>query len=197
DIYIDDVWLGSGDTVNLELAAGSYDIDVRADNFLSGRRTIVLEAAQTNFVQFALIPAAGGSVQVRTTPAAEIYLAGFAYGASPVTIPVQAGEHEVFVFRPGFSPETHAVTVKDFRVSRLDVTLTPITDNLLYWQAPAGFEVLINGELRAGYLPNPDAGTYAIEMRRSGRSIRFEVVLEQAGIFELDLLSRSLTMLEP
>jgi hypothetical protein len=197
DVYINDVWLGSGDTVNLELVPGSYDIDVHAPGFLSGRRTVVLEAKQTNFVQFALIPAVGGSVQVRSTPTADIYLAGFAYGSSPITIPAPAGEHEVFVFRPGFSPETHTVTIQNFRVSRLDVTLVPITDNLLYWQAPAGFEVLINGELRPGYLPNPEAGTYTVEMRRLGRSINFEVVLEQDGIFELDLLSRSLTSLEP
>ncbi|MEM6431362.1 MAG: PEGA domain-containing protein [Deinococcota bacterium] len=197
DVYIHDLWLGSGDTVNLELAPGSYDIDVRTPGFLSGRRTVVLEAEQTNFVQFALIPAAGGSVQVRSTPTADIYLAGFAYGASPVTIPAAAGEHEVFVFRPGFSPQTHTVSVNNFRVSRLDVTLTPITYNLLYWQAPAGFEVLIDGELRPGYLPNPELGFYTVEMRRSGRSIRFEVAFEREGIFELDLLSRSLTALEP
>jgi hypothetical protein len=168
---------------------------------LSGRRELTLEAAQTKVVQFALIPAASGSVQVRSVPEADIYVSGFAHGSSPATIPTAEGEHEVFVFRPGFRPETFAVEVKKFRVSRLDVALTPITDNLLFWDAPAGFDVYINGDLRQGYVPNPLPGVVEVEMRRvgqagQGRSIRFEVVLEREGIFELDFFTRSLEPLD-
>ncbi len=199
--YLDGVWVGQGRTIELELAPGDVAIEARAEGFLSGRRELTLEAAQTKVVQFALIPAASGSVQVRSVPEADIYVSGFAHGSSPATIPTAEGEHEVFVFRPGFRPETFAVEVKKFRVSRLDVALTPITDNLLFWDAPAGFDVYINGDLRQGYVPNPLPGVVEVEMRRvgqagQGRSIRFEVVLEREGIFELDFFTRSLEPLD-
>jgi hypothetical protein len=115
-------------------------------------------------------------------------------------VPTAEGEHEVFVFRPGFRPETLTVEVKKFRVSRLDVALEPITANLLFWDAPAGFDIYVNGNLRRGYVPNPSLGLLEVEMRRvgqdDGRSIRFEVVLEQRGILELDLFKRSLEPLD-
>lgn len=194
--YLDGIWVGQGRTIELELAPGNVAIEARAEGFLSGRRELTLEAAQTKVVQFSLIPAASGSVQVRSVPEAAIYVSGFAHGSSPATIPTAEGEHEVFVFRPGFRPETHDVEVKKFRVSRLDVALEPITDSLIFWDAPAGFEVYINGDLRQGYVPNPTVGVLEVEMRRVGRagerSIRFEVTLEREGIFELDFFSRSL-----
>ena len=199
--YLDGIWVGQGRTIELELAPGNVAIEARAEGFLSGRRELTLEAAQTKVVQFALIPAASGSVQVRSVPEADIYISGFARGRSPATVPTAEGEHEVFVFRPGFRPETLAVDVNKFRVSRLDVALEPITDNLLFWDAPAGFDVYINGDLRRGYVPNPRPGVIEIEMRRvgqagQGRSIRFEVVLEREGIFELDFFKRSLEPLD-
>lgn len=198
--YLDGLWVGQGRTIELELAPGDVAIEARSEGFLSGRRELTLEAAQTKVVQFALIPAASGSVQVRSVPEADIYVSGFAHGRSPATVPTAEGEHEVFMFRPGFRPETFAVDVKKFRVSRLDVALTPITDSLIFWDAPAGFDVYINGDLRRGYIPNPTPGVIEVEMRRVGqgeRSIRFEVVLEREGIFELDFFSRSLEPLDP
>jgi len=192
--YLDGIWVGQGHTVELELAPGAVAIEARAEGFLSGRREVTLEASQTKVVQFALIPAASGSVQVRTLPEADIYVSGFAQGRSPTTVPTAEGEHEVFVFRPGFRPQTLAVDVNKFRVSRVEVVLEPITDNLLFWDVPAGFDVYINGNLRLGYVPNPRPGVIEVEMRRvgQGRSIRFEVVLEREGIFQLDFFKRSL-----
>ena len=169
--YLDGVWVGQGRTIELELAPGDVAIEARAEGFLSGRRELTLEAAQTKVVQFALIPAASGSVQVRSVPKADIYVSGFAHGRSPATVPTAEGEHEVFVFRPGFRPETFAVEVKKFRVSRLDVALTPITDNLLFWDAPAGFDVYINGDVRRGYVPNPTPGIIEVEMRRVSQGV--------------------------
>lgn len=197
DIYIDGNLVGTTPQI-LPFRPGRYSVEVRREGFVPQREVIVLEAAQTAFVRFTLPPFQGGSVQVRASPRAEVRLDGRFVGDTPLTVTAPVGVSELRLSRPGFLTQTLSVTVRPFRVNRVNERLEPLSNNLIYWAPPSGFEVSVDGAPRPlNYLINPSLGVHTVSLQRGDRQLSFEITLERRGVFELDFETRTLVPLTP
>ncbi len=197
DIYVNDALVGTTPQI-LPFRPGRYTVEVRRAGFLPQREVVMLEATQTAFLRLSLPALQGGSVQVQATPQAEVRLDGRLVGETPLTVATAAGVRELRVSRPGFRTQTLSVTVRPFRVSRVRERLEPLSDNLIYWTPPSGFEVALGSVPKPlNYALNPRLGSHTVTLRRGEREITFDIELMRRGVFELDFETRTLVPLTP
>lgn len=180
-----------GDTSSLDvlmLKPGSYLLELRKEGFLPASRMVTLRDGETELVNVALTAVAGGSIQVFSTPSAEVLLDGVPQGSTPLTVQAAPGVRDLTLQRPGFETSTVSVPVQTYRVSRVERSLTPIFARMLFWDASQGGLFYLDGRLRAGgFVGNPAPGEHLIEWRGAGTSKRFTVTLPDEGVFEVNL----------
>jgi hypothetical protein len=187
-VFVNGVEVGRTSAMDvLMLKPGTYSLELRREGFLPASRTVTLRAGATEFVNVAMTALAGGSIQVVSTPPAQIYLDGVLMGETPMTVAASPGTRILTLQRPGFETSSQSVQVQNYRVSRVDKTLTPVFRHMLFWRPPPGSLVYIDGVLRSGtFLGNPGAGEHRIEVRRTGGGQSFTVTVPDTGVFELD-----------
>ena len=197
-IHIDGTYVGDTSDVGLiSLAPGRYSVELRKPGFVPELDTLTLEVNHTEFVNFELMEIRSGSVQVTSTPAAEVFLDDEPIGTTPLTVSAEPGVRTLRLERPGFVPETQEVRVRNFFVSRVSATLEPRSGTLIYWTPPAGFSVAIDSEPRPrGFISDLPAGPHRVELRRGVNTIRFTLEVPETGVYELDFQTRSLVPLE-
>ncbi len=197
-IRIDGAYVGSTSEVGLiSLAPGRYSVELRKAGFVPELETVVLEVDHTEFINFELMPIRSGSVQVTSTPVAEVFVDDTPVGTTPLTVSAEPGVRTLRLERPGFVPETQAVRVRNFFVSRVSATLEPRSGTLLYWTPPAGFSVAIDSEPRErGFVSELSPGPHRVELRRGVNTIRFTLDVPETGVYEIDFQTRSLVPLE-
>ncbi len=187
-LFINGVEVGETSALDvIMLKPGSYLLELRKEGFLPASRMIVLSEGETELVNVALTTIAGGSIQIFSTPSAEILLDGEPVGVTPLTVEASPGARQVTLQRPGFQTSTFNVPVQNYRVSRLDEALTPIFERMLYWDGAEGGLFYLDGTIRTGgFIGNPVVGEHLVELRRSSGVTRFSVVVPETGAFEID-----------
>ena len=196
-IHIDGAYVGeTAETGLISLAPGRYTVELRKAGFVPEIDTLTLEVDHTEFVNFELMAVRSGSVQVTSTPDAEVFLDDESVGTTPLTMRADPGVRTLRLERPGFVPETQSVRVRNFFVSRVSATLEPRSNALLYWTPPAGFSVAIDSEPRRGFVSDLPPGPHRVELRRGVNTIRFTLEVPATGVFEIDFQTRSLVPLE-
>lgn len=198
EIYLDGVRVGLTPSREvLMLAPGRYQLELRKEGFLPEVRTVDLRAEATTFEHVPLAAIAGGSILVESTPSAEVFLAGASQGFTPLFIPAPPGVPTVRLEREGFEPALASVPVRNYRTSRLDLTLEPAQEPLLYWEVNRQYLILIDGVIQPGaFARNAQAGRIEVEVRRGRESRTYQLVLPARGAFELDLETGELRPLE-
>ena len=173
-IRVNGAYVGSTSEVGpISLAPGRYSVELRKAGFVPELETVTLEVDHTEFINFELMPIRSGSVQVTSTPVAEVFLDDAPIGATPLTVSAEAGVRTLRLERPGFVPETQEVRVRNFFVSRVSADLDPRSSNLLYWTPPAGFSVAIDSEPKErGFVSELSPGP-APRRAEGAASIRF------------------------
>ena len=196
-IRVDGAYVGSTSEVGpISLAPGRYTVELRKVGFVPELETVTLEVDHTEFINFELMPIRSGSVQVTSTPVAEVFLDDESVGTTPLTVSAEPGVRTLRLERPGFVPETQEVRVRNFFVSRVAATLEPRSDTLLYWTPPAGFSVAIDSEPRPrGFVSELPPGPHRVELRRGVNTIRFTLDVPETGVYEIDFQTRSLVPL--
>ena len=198
EVRVDGVPVGiSGRLDVISLEPGRYELEVRKDGYLPELRAVDLRAHDTRFVHVVLTEVAGGSIRVASVPAGDVLLDGVAMGTTPVTLTSLPGVREVRIERPGFESATFSVSVRNFRVHRVDAVLAPQAETMLVWSRDAGGLVVIDGVLRRhGYAEVP-VGLVEIERVRAGSTQRVLRAVPDAGLYLLDLESLELTPFVP
>jgi hypothetical protein len=198
-IYLNGVNVGTteGQDRFILLAPGTYEVEIRKKGYIPESDTVTLRMDQIEFMALNLTENRGGSIQVSSVPAAEVYLDGRLVGRTPLTVEAEPGVRTLRLARPGFASETQGVTVRNFFVSRVpEVRLEPGYDNLVYWEPLAGYTVRIDGILRPrNFASSLQPGVHRVLLSRRETNIDFTFTLEERGIFELDLQSHELTPL--
>lgn len=199
-IYLNGVEVGTteGQDRFILLAPGSYDVEIRRPGFIPETDTVTLEMDQIEFLAYNLTEIRGGSIQVSSVPAAEVYLDGRWVGLTPLTVEAEPGVRTLRLSRPGFGSETQAVTVRNFFVSRVpEVRLEPSYANMVYWRPLAGYTVTVNDVLRPrNFAANLQMGVNTVVLSRGETDIDFTFALREPGVYELDLQTNDLTPLE-
>lgn len=158
---------------------------------------LTLEVNETRFLALSLTEIRGGSILVSSVPSAEIFLDGRRVGRTPLSVEAPPGVRTLRLARPGFESVTQSVTVRNFFVSRSQVRLEPVYDNLVFWTPPTGFTVSVDGIRRPrNFAANLQPGLHRAVLSRRGVDIPFFFELPRPGIFELDVQTHELKALE-
>ena len=182
----------------LMLAPGRYRLELRADGYLAETRSVELTEGDTSFVHVVMTEITGGSIRVQARPDARIRLDGVRVGTTPLTVPASAGRHEVRLEREGFLPEIVEVPVRTYRVTRVDATLRPEHEPLLFWPEGSGVLVRIDGRLQSGgWAEALEPGLHRIELIGPDGRVEALRAIPEDGMFELDLLNGELIPVEP
>lgn len=169
------------------LRPGSYELEFRKEGFLPAQRRVQLREGVTELLHVQLTAVAGGSIQVMSRPAAQVFINGEPVGFSPLTHQVAPGTTVVRLEHPGFETLQLEVPVYTYRVTRIDRQLTPRFNPMIFWSLEGGGLVTIGGSLRlAGYVSDLAPGSYEVELRRRGQRKRFTITVPPSGVYELD-----------
>ncbi len=172
----------------LMLRPGRYDLEVRKEGFLPETRSVELRADDTSFVHVILTAISGGSIQLSAMPAARVYLDGVREGVTPLTLPALPGNHTVRLEREGFHMESFGVLVRNYRVTRVAVSLKPIADPLVFWSEARSAVVSIDGVVQNGaYAAGLEPGLHHFELRSPSGQVAVLRAVPEHGTFELDL----------
>lgn len=193
-VFLNGVEVGSTSALDvLMLKPGSYLLELRKEGFLPASRTVTLRDGETELVNVALTAVAGGSIQVFSTPSAEVLLDGVPQGSTPLTVQAAPGVRELTLQRPGFETSNVSVPVQTYRVSRVERSLRPVFARMLFWDASQGGLFYLDGRLRAGgFVGNPAPGEHLVEWRGGGTTKRFTITLPDEGVFEVNLAAERL-----
>ena len=198
EVLVEGVSIGrTPDVEPIMLAAGRYRVELRADGFLPEMRSVEVRDGETRFVHVVMTAISGGSIRVQSTPEARVELDGEPGGRSPVTLSALPGRHVLSIERDGFLPESVEVPVRTYRVTRVDVTLTPLQDPLVFWDEERSTVVRIDGVLQAGgWAEDIAPGLRRIELIRPSERIDVLRAVPESGAFRLDLETGDLLPLD-
>ncbi|HEX7001409.1 MAG TPA: PEGA domain-containing protein [Trueperaceae bacterium] len=198
-VFVDGVAIGHTGQLDVAmLRPGRYQVEVRKEGFLPEVRMVELRAGDTSFLPVVLTPISGGSVQVTTYPAARVWLDGEPAGVSPATLPALPGIHTITLERDGFEPETHYANVRNYRVTRVETTLTPAAPLVVFWDEQREVLVYVDGRLQpGGFAPGIEPGLREFELVRGTDVRRYLRAVPDTGAYRLDLLTGDLVPLEP
>lgn len=199
-VYVNGLLMGrTGQLEPLSLQPGRYQLELRKDGYLLWATTVTLEADRSEFTTAYLTPISGGNIQVISTPSVTVTVEGREVGQSPITVPALPGVRTVRLSRPGFETKTVSVTVRNFRVSRVDVVMTPLFDTMLFWDSPPDQPVYLDGVRQTSSFVGPlRPGRYIIERRAGLTLTRFEVVIPEAGgVYRVDFEQQALVPFAP
>ncbi len=194
EVSLDGVAVGRTSALDvLMLKPGRYQLEVRKEGFLPETRSVDLRADDTSFVHVILTAISGGSIQISTTPTARVYLDGAREGETPLTLSALPGSHTVKLVRDGFKTESFSALVRNYRVTRVAVSLQPAGDPLVYWAEHRTDIVLVDGVLqRGGYAEGLTPGLHTFELRGPAGDRSYLRAVPNHGVFELDLKSGEL-----
>ncbi len=197
DILIDGVKVAETPLKDaLMLKPGPYEVEVRKEGFIPNSRLVTLQDRKEMMERFTLTPLVGGSIQLKSQPDANVLLDGVAVGKTPLTLQALPGNHSLIMERPGFQPSSFNVRVENYRVSRVNQTLEPLSDVVFFWEAFPSELVFINGVLQTrDYQDNLEPGSYQIDLRSGGEKRSFTVTIAVKGAYRLDFsLSRAVRL---
>ena len=197
EVLVDGVRIGLSGVLDLvQLLPGRYELEVRRDGYLPELRTVDLRSGDTRFVHVVLTEVAGGSIRVTSVPAGFVYLDGVPMGTTPVTLTSLPGQREVRIERPGFESAVFTVSVRDFRVHRVDAMLAGRSPTVLVWALGEGGSIIVDGVLQRDGYAAVEVGLVTIERARAGSTRRVIRAVPAPGVYLVDLETLDLTPLE-
>jgi formylglycine-generating enzyme required for sulfatase activity len=158
--------------LELELAAGSHEIEISADRHKPWRERIEVKAGQPITLPEVRLEPAGGRLAVRSRPPGASVLVGRRYvGQTPLEVEVPAGkEHEIQLSKAGYENASRKVTVASGETKGLELMLAVQEGVILFTVEPADAELILDGTALGKIPPELKlpAVEHAIEIRREG-----------------------------
>ncbi|HLV12721.1 MAG TPA: PEGA domain-containing protein [Trueperaceae bacterium] len=198
-VFVDGVAIGHTGQLDVAmLAPGRYQVELRKEGFLPEVRMVELRPSDTSFLHVILTAISGGSVQVTSYPAGRVAIDGEPAGRTPATVPALPGIHTVTVERDGFLPETVHANVRNYRVTRVEVTLTPAAPLVVFWDEQREVLVYVDGRLQpGGHAQGIAPGLREFQLVRGGETRRYLRAVPDSGVYRLDLATGELVPLAP
>jgi formylglycine-generating enzyme required for sulfatase activity len=170
-VQVDGQMLGQT-PLELELAAGSHEIEISAERHKPWRAHIEVKAGQPITLPEVRLEPAGGRLAVRSRPAGASVLIGSRYvGQTPLEVEVPAGkEHEVQLSKAGYENASRRATVTSGETKGLELVLAVQEGVVLFRVEPADAELIVDGTPMGKIPPELKlpAVEHVIEIRREG-----------------------------
>jgi len=198
-VFVDGVAIGHTGQLDVAmLRPGRYQVELRKEGFLPDVRMVELRSGDTSFLHVILTAISGGSVQVTSYPSARVSIDGTDAGRTPATVPALPGIHTVTLERDGFLPETVYANVRNYRVTRVEVTLKPVAPLVVFWDERREVIVYVDGRLQpGGHAAGIQPGLREFELVRGGETRRYLRAVPDSGVYRLDLSTGDLVPYEP
>ncbi len=198
-VFVDGVSIGHTGQLDVAmLKPGRYQVELRKEGFLPEVRMVELRPGDTSFLHVILTAISGGSVQVTSQPSARVSIDGEAAGRTPATVPALPGIHTVTLERDGFLPETVYANVRNYRVTRVEVNLTPVAPLVVFWDEQREVIVYVDGRLQpGGHAEGIAPGLREFELVRGGEVRRYLRAVPETGVLRLDLSTGDLVPFPP
>lgn len=169
-VHLRDVVLGNAPfTSPIRVNAGKATLEVTAEGHAPWRKELDLPGGGALVVDVDLkAKKTGGTLVVRSEPAASVSIDGEAMGTTPVEAPVSAGSHTVSLSRSGYATRTSTVVVADAERKELSLSLESEPGIASKWWFWTGIGVVVVGAtaVTVGLLSTRDPGRGDIEPGR-------------------------------
>jgi len=122
ELYEDGLLLGSNQTEQLMVAAGTHQLTIVNDTLgYRSTRSVTVAAGKVSPIK---IDFPKGTIAVNDTPWAEVWIDGEKLGETPIgNVPVVIGSHEVMFRHPDLGEQRHLVTVTATTPAKLSVDM--------------------------------------------------------------------------
>jgi formylglycine-generating enzyme required for sulfatase activity len=158
--------------VELELAAGSHEVEISSDRHKTWRERIEVKAGQPMVLPEVRLEPADGRLAIRSRPPGASVLIGSRYaGQTPLEVEVAAGkEQEIQLSKAGYQRTIQKVIVASGEIKGVEAVLAPQEGVIHFTVAPSDAELMVNGTTR-GKVPldlRLPAVEHEIEIRKEG-----------------------------
>ncbi len=139
---------------DVELAAGDYQVTVRASGYVDYSATVSIAGlGEHQKLTAALVPDSAAVTVLSGTPGAQLWIDGTQRGGIPVTEALAAGTHSVEIRAPGHKAWQQELSVVPAQPQTIGpVTLAPADARLQIASVPPGASVAVDGNF-AGTTP--------------------------------------------
>ncbi|MGI9329088.1 MAG: PEGA domain-containing protein [Gammaproteobacteria bacterium] len=174
-VWVDDKPVGEAPTDEVELAAGKHSLRIEADRYLPFQDTVEVLGLGQRQEYIAPLAPAWADVTVSTVPAeAEVRSNGELLGATPGTVELLAGTHELVIELDGYKTWRQQVSVEAGQQLSLPEIALTVADGILKVRSdPAAAAVSINGRYRGTTPVDAElkpAAAYSVIISKAGYS---------------------------
>jgi formylglycine-generating enzyme required for sulfatase activity len=171
--------------VDVELAAGQHDLEIRLRGYNAWRSSITVVADRPEELPLVRLSQADGRVELVTDPeGAAVSVDGEFRGQTPLTLRLDPGrEHSINVTKAGYEPVTRSLSVEADSGRRLALSLAVQIGVIDLVSDPAGAEIWVDGQ-RVGATPQQlelAALPHSLEVRLDGYAAQTRQITPRPG----------------
>ena len=133
--------------LNLELTAGTHELEVHSSGYQTWRTRLAVEANQPQLLETVVLQPADGRLRLTSTPAGATVLVGARYvGQTPLTVSLASGiVHTIRLSKTGYQTARREVTLQPEANQRLAVPLAARIGIVRFAVEPADAVLVVNG----------------------------------------------------
>lgn len=176
---IDGERVSTSASIDLELEAGPYKLEIDHPHFQISSQDVELERGQTLELRVALAPVEG-RLRIDSQPeGADVHLDGRSLGVTPLDVPMTGGVYDIRVARPDRTPIEESITLTNTAPELVRrYILKPLSAMLRIQTIPTGGQLLVDGRRvpSSGEIEVTANGDHSVTYVRDGYRAKSETV---------------------
>lgn len=182
EVYLSGVYRGKTPLVISNLSPGRYQVQLRLSGYKDYVGFVDVYSGQVSTYNFTMVPLSA-TLNIFSTPSsAEVYINGVYRGKTPLSITdLSSGNYNVKLVLSGYEDYSESIYLNPGEVRQLNVTLKPISSEVIIDSRPQGASVYINGRYQ-GVTPITlylSEGKYSLTLSMNGyNDLKTEIVVK-------------------
>lgn len=182
EVYLSGVYRGKTPLVISNLSPGRYQIQLRLSGYKDYVGFVDVYSGQVSTYNFTLVPLPAVLNIFSTPSSAEVYLNGAYRGKTPLSITdLSSGSYNIKLVLSGYEDYIETINLAPGEVRQLNITMKPISSEVMIDSRPQGASVYINGKYQ-GVTPITlylSEGKYSLLLSMNGyNDLKTEIVVK-------------------
>lgn len=187
DVYVDNEKVGTTPYMMKKITIGNHVVELRKMGYENYADMVEITRGEINKqmeeVTLAVERIVMGTIAIYSNPDdADIMVDGDYMGRTPQTFDIRAGEHEVALSKPGYTPVSKKVFVTEGITTNVNLFL-PVGRDIYITSDEEGDKIYVDGEY-AGLSPLTKTlsyGTHEIKAERGSKTVTENIIVSQSG----------------